>query len=100
MDRGKTAAAAATDSGSGSSNNRGGGRPQTMRRGQGARGRNEDGTGEVREEEENGVCRRRCAPEREIEEVRANDGWAPGSKSEEVCTVWGAHQGDRVLVHL
>ena len=34
------------------------------------------------------------------EEVHANDGYAPGSKSGGVCTACGAHQGNRILVHL
>jgi hypothetical protein len=38
------------------------------------------------DEVEKGGRRRRCAPEEGEEEVRANDGWAPSSKSEEVCT--------------
>ena len=66
---------------------------QTMGRGLGARGGNEDGTGEV--ERRGGE---RCAPAtvgagKGGEEVRANDGWAPNSKSEEVCTVGARTRG-------
>ena len=61
-----------------------------MGRGQGTRGGNEDGTGEV--ERRGGE---RCAPATVCagkggEEVRANDGWAPGSKSERCAPPGGA----------
>ena len=45
------------------------------------------------DEEEKGGRRRRCAPEEGEEEVRASDGWAPSSKSEEVCTAWARTKG-------
>ena len=43
-----------------------------------------------RAEEEKGVLRRQWAPEKGGEEVRANDGWAPSSKSERCAPPGGA----------